>query len=347
MDKISVIVPIYNVEDYVAQCIESICAQTYTNLEIILVNDGSTDNCLTIMEKYAAKDDRVVVINQKNQGANAARNSGLLQATGEWVCFVDGDDWIDTIMCEELSKYFSQDWDVIFYSYRKVYPSGISEKKYSDGCFEITKEDFRELQLATLNRLGPYRFGVNTMETVSIVDKIYRREFLIKNNLFLNEKLPKLQDLFFNLQIYDYANRGFVVNKVFYNYRIYGGSVSRRYQKDIVMKFQLIHKYLDEFIKKHPDDKEMRQAYYERIVTHLRTCTVLDFCHSENKKSYKERKTDFLAACRDKTFSDAMKNANLNNFSFRERILSKVIKMRWFAVCEFLYKLNRLYEKYM
>ncbi|MDE5873388.1 MAG: glycosyltransferase, partial [Lachnospiraceae bacterium] len=213
MDKISVIVPIYNVEDYVAQCIESICAQTYTNLEIILVNDGSTDNCLTIMEKYAAKDDRVVVINQKNQGANAARNSGLLQATGEWVCFVDGDDWIDTIMCEELSKYFSQDWDVIFYSYRKVYPSGISEKKYSDGCFEITKEDFRELQLATLNRLGPYRFGVNTMETVSIVDKIYRREFLIKNNLFLNEKLPKLQDLFFNLQIYDYANRGFVVNK--------------------------------------------------------------------------------------------------------------------------------------
>ena len=99
--KISVIVTVYNVEQYLDDCIQSILNQTYTNLEIILVNDGSTDNSLKICQKYKKRDSRIALINQDNAGAVVARKSGIDRATGEYVTFVDGDDWIemDTYKC--------------------------------------------------------------------------------------------------------------------------------------------------------------------------------------------------------------------------------------------------------
>jgi len=100
--KISVIVPVYKVELYLRQCIESILAQTYNNLEIILVDDGSPDNCGAICDEYAKKDGRVTVIHKKNEGVSAARNTGIDAATGGLLSFVDSDDWIDSDMFEAL-----------------------------------------------------------------------------------------------------------------------------------------------------------------------------------------------------------------------------------------------------
>ena len=99
---ISIIIPVYRVEKYLRACVDSVLAQTYKNLEIILVDDGSPDNCGQICEEYAAKDGRVRVIHQTNQGVAAARNSGLEIATGEYIGFVDSDDYIDSDMYEYL-----------------------------------------------------------------------------------------------------------------------------------------------------------------------------------------------------------------------------------------------------
>lgn len=99
MIKVSIIVPIYNVEKYLKRCIDSIIEQSYTNIEIILVNDGSTDNCLDICQLYAQQDPRIIIINKENGGLSSARNMGLDYATGEYIMFVDSDDWIriDTV----------------------------------------------------------------------------------------------------------------------------------------------------------------------------------------------------------------------------------------------------------
>lgn len=101
-EKVSIIVPVYNVEAYLIQCLDSIITQTYHNLEIILVDDGSPDNCGAICDAYAAKDSRIRVIHQKNGGLSAARNAGLDIATGEYIAFVDSDDWIAGNMVERL-----------------------------------------------------------------------------------------------------------------------------------------------------------------------------------------------------------------------------------------------------
>lgn len=103
-DKISVIIPVYNVENYLHRCIDSIIHQTHKNLEIILVNDGSTDNSGNICDEYAAKDDRIIVIHKKNEGSSCARNAGLEVAKGNYISFVDSDDFINVTMLEKILK---------------------------------------------------------------------------------------------------------------------------------------------------------------------------------------------------------------------------------------------------
>lgn len=102
--RITVIIPVYNVEKYLRKCVDSVLAQTYTNLEVILIDDGSPDNCPAICDEYAAKDERVKVIHQQNAGVSAARNAGLDAATGDYIGFVDSDDWIEPDMYETLFK---------------------------------------------------------------------------------------------------------------------------------------------------------------------------------------------------------------------------------------------------
>lgn len=104
MAELSIIVPIYNVEKYLPRCIESILAQTYTDFELILINDGSPDNCAKIMEQYAKLDNRIITIHQENKGVSAARNAGLKTATGTYIGFVDPDDWIEKNMYDKMVR---------------------------------------------------------------------------------------------------------------------------------------------------------------------------------------------------------------------------------------------------
>ena len=102
MDLISIIVPVYNVEKYIHECVDSIINQTYKNIEIILVDDGSPDNCGKICDEYAKKDNRIKVIHKPNGGLSDARNHGIDVANGEWLMFIDSDDWIEPNMAEKL-----------------------------------------------------------------------------------------------------------------------------------------------------------------------------------------------------------------------------------------------------
>lgn len=99
---ISIIIPVYNVEDYLERCLDSIIHQSYKNIEIIVINDGSTDSSLKILEKYALKNSRIIIVNQENKGLSGARNIGVEKAIGDYIWFVDGDDFIDNDACERL-----------------------------------------------------------------------------------------------------------------------------------------------------------------------------------------------------------------------------------------------------
>ena len=120
-DKISVIIPVYNTAPYLKRCLDSVLGSTYRNLEVICVNDGSTDESLGILEHYQELEDRVVVINQSNSGVSAARNKGLARATGEFLSFVDSDDWVHPQMFELLRDAMDEDIIMAACAYKQVY----------------------------------------------------------------------------------------------------------------------------------------------------------------------------------------------------------------------------------
>ena len=148
MNTISVIVPIYNAEKYLSKCIESLIHQSYRALQIILVNDGSTDNSLTIAQDYAAQDARIAIYSQTNRGQAAARNNGLQYASGEWIAFVDADDYLDTDCYAQLMQHIAHN-DCVQMGYRRMSTDGkvIEEKcpryfyQFTSPCMRLYRRD--------------------------------------------------------------------------------------------------------------------------------------------------------------------------------------------------------------
>ena len=144
---VSIIVPVYNVEKYIEECIDSLINQTYKDIEVILVDDGSTDASGEICDRYAQKDSRVKVYHNENDGPSKARNFGLDKATGEFVTFVDSDDWIESEAIELLISVIEDDIDVIFFNLREVNSTNVREwKMFESSRIEFTGDNKEELE---------------------------------------------------------------------------------------------------------------------------------------------------------------------------------------------------------
>ncbi len=185
MDLISVIVPVYNVEKYLRKCIDSILSQTYTNLEIILVDDGSVDNSGRICDEYKEKDSRIVVIHKENGGLSSARNAGLDMAHGEYIGFIDSDDYIGSDMYEELYKNMQDNnADLSICGILDLYQGIESKRNTPDTKVMLTAE---AIKLMLLTRL-----------TVSFCNKLFKRE-LFKDTRFPTGKI--VEDAFLITEI--------------------------------------------------------------------------------------------------------------------------------------------------
>ena len=136
MKKLSVVLPVYNVESYVSKCIDSILNQTFKDFELIIIDDGSTDSSSAICEHYKNIDSRIQLIKQKNQGLSAARNHGIQLAQGEFISFIDSDDWIDSTMYADLLSLITSDVDIVVCGHRVVTESGeiLEQNSLGDMC---------------------------------------------------------------------------------------------------------------------------------------------------------------------------------------------------------------------
>lgn len=185
-EKISVIVPVYNAEKTLDRCIAALMNQTYRNIEIILINDGSKDDSLSVCKKYAAKDQRIMVIDKPNGGVSSARNSGLGVATGEFIMFCDSDDWAEPDWCEELISHYEENCLVMCGCYVEGEQKFVPHEIHSvNGCTRYKSKEFFELKLSSFN--APW-------------NKIYSTPVLWENHLHFNEALTNGEDYLFNLQ---------------------------------------------------------------------------------------------------------------------------------------------------
>ena len=232
--KISVIVPIYNVEKYLSQCIDSIINQTYKNLEIILVNDGSPDKCGAICDEYSNKDERIKVIHKKNGGLSDARNAGLDIATGDFISFVDSDDWIDIdtyeIMMNNIIKYNA---DIAVSNINYVYD-------------EKSKPKYNEENIHIFNREEAMNELIHDGLVQAVVwNKIYKKELLYN----MKFKVGKLnEDEFFTYKICARAEKIVYIPNTLYQYRQRENSIMSTYSLKRLDSVEALYERLN-FIK--------------------------------------------------------------------------------------------------
>ena len=200
-DLISVIVPIFNVEAYLRPCIESILASTYTTLQIILVNDGSTDHSGEICDEYTRKDTRIEVIHQKNAGLSPARNSGMKAAKGKYISFIDGDDYIHPQMYEVLLEALQEgNYSFSMILGKQVYDN---DKSYSIPSAYTKSILTQEIMIKSLfNHIHPQQ-GIKEVQAQVVWNKLYKRELL--DNEFFQE--TGTEDTEFNCRIYQCSSR--------------------------------------------------------------------------------------------------------------------------------------------
>ena len=229
MAAISIIVPVYNAEPFLRCCVDSVLSQTFSDFELILVDDGSPDNCGAICDEYAARDRRVRVVHKQNGGVSEARNAGLVLAVGEYISFLDSDDYIQPELLQTAVETMDTGLDLLVFRHCRFcegkMPQAVPFKKY--GLIQLTEEaarmDFIVEDLLT--------YGVGW----EVTNRVFRRDLIQAYSLrFPNRSMAFAgfaEDLYFTLCYCAHVRKLIVLDKCLYNYRIHSGSTMRQNEK--------------------------------------------------------------------------------------------------------------------
>lgn len=269
---ISIILPVYNVAPYLRQCLDSVCGQTYRDIEIIAVNDGSTDQSLEILKEYAAKDDRIILIDQKNAGLSAARNVGLERASGSYILFLDSDDWIDLNTCELAYETIRRDASqVVIWNYYREYVNASRKTLLLDQmpetlCGSAAKRFHRRM-------VGPVGDELKKPELLDSLTtawgKLYEKDF-IADARFVDTKMISSEDVLFNIEVFSRADRISYLPDILSHYRKSNQtSLTTGYSEQILIRWMELTRRIRACLDAHGATDDYYQALTHRICCSL------------------------------------------------------------------------------
>lgn len=314
-DLISIIVPIYNAENYLKECLDSLIKQTYTNLEIILINDGSDDDSLSICREYEKTDNRIVVIDKKNEGVSAARNDGLKISKGEWISFVDADDYVDLNFCEIMHKNaIAHNVNYVVCGYYRKYDDNLETVVRFD---RDTIFNSNEYLLKILNVQNG--FGFCHMK-------------LIHKNVILEHRFDKDlkvgEDALFNMKISSRISKALYISKPLYYYRFNSNSVVRKFDEKYAKKYLDSMILAKEYLKNQFYDKKIKQGFYNYVSYHV-LLILVNYCFNpSNKNNYRSMK-DVLA---NELFKESIEYSNYDDLSITRKITLATLKYRLYSL---------------
>lgn len=326
MCKVSIIVPIYNVEKYLARCLESLVNQTFKDIEILAINDGSTDNSLNILNKYAARDKRIRIINNKNVGVSETRNIGISESNGEFIVFVDSDDWIDNYMIEKMYDFISKECaQMLMCTYVREFSDHSKEKKFD--LPEINIYENNEVKSQLFRKLvGPLGSELSNLEYIDALGtvwaKMYKASILKENDLKfidLNE-IGTGEDILFNIYVFKYINKAVLLNKPMYHYwRGNENSITSRYIHNFIDKRRNYFKYMIDFIEKNNFGNDFEVALSNRICTSVLGTGLVE-CYKDNNISGIEKINRIKHLLNDEYINSAYENLELKYFPIHWRV---------------------------
>lgn len=278
---VSIIIPVYNVEKYLDKCVTSVLNQSYRNIEVILINDGSIDKSLEICKELQRSDNRVKVIDKENGGLSSARNAGLKQALGEYVLFLDSDDYYDDIdgLNQLILSLTKEKVDVLNFHY----------KKYFEESREFQKV-FSDVNISEFYSLRSYNERLlwlisNSQYIASACNKLIKRELLIDNNLFFEDGLLS-EDIEWTLKLAICSKSIGIHNSDFYVYRQRSNSITHTVSDKHIHDLFYILENLLSFVDSINDDK-LKEACYYYIAYQYGTLLInIHYASKESKKNY-------------------------------------------------------------
>lgn len=269
--KISIVVPVYNVSDYLEKCLLSIINQTYINLEIICINDGSTDSSLDILSRFSNIDSRILIIDQLNTGLSGARNAGIEKATGDYIMFVDSDDWLALDACNVvISHAVEKSVDVVMWPYLKEYSSYNTPQLIfdEDTLFSDKAGVHKNLYRRLFGLLDHELCSIESLDScVTATCKLYKTE-LIKNNgiSFIDTKQIGTEDALFNICVFEHVETVFFLKNTLYHYRKTNEASLTSIKKDnLLNKWFRLFELMQLHINDNKLDVEFQRALNNRV----------------------------------------------------------------------------------
>lgn len=334
MELITIIVPIYNVEQYLKQCIESLLQQSYKNIEIILVNDGSTDRSADICEIFRKKDNRIKVVNKSNEGLGYARNSGLKIANGKYVTFVDSDDYVDEDMIKVLYEAIIKNKsDTSLGGFKKINNDGkvLFIEEYKKEIFE-GKDVY--------NKLFPKMLGSCPEKSdsirMSVWNTMYSMDIIKENNIkFKSEREYISEDIIFDMEYYKYSNSVAIINESFYYYRTNNLSLTMKYKSDRFKLIKKLYKYIEEQLIKSNINSEVIYRAQRQFMINIRMCIKQENVKVSSKTIIEAIK-NIKSICSDELVQDIIKKYPVHLLQLKPKIFIYLIKYKMSYLLYFL-----------
>ncbi|MGN4126114.1 glycosyltransferase family 2 protein [Lysinibacillus sphaericus] len=319
MPFLSIIVPIYNVEPYLRECIESILKQEFVDFELILVNDGSTDNCSVMCEKYAELDARVIVIHKNNGGLVSARKAGLSVASGQYIGFVDSDDWIEVDMykslCDAARKF---DVDIVICDIVENYPEQEVKRTQIVAPGLYGKDRMKQEVYPIMLFSGEYyQFGLFP----SVSNKLFKRVLIEKCQFEVDDRIRLGEDVACTYPCLLEANSLFILeDKYLYHYRQIPSSMTASYDEKFFEKIMILWKRLNDLKR---DAEQLVPNFGEQLhyyFTYLVISAINNECSRHNQKSLREKRIFIDKMLAHAEMKKALYAVHMNKIPFKSKV---------------------------
>lgn len=334
--KVSIIVPVYNIpENILRKCVESTIHQTMKEIEIILVDDGSTNNSGLICDEYSSQDNRIRVIHKENGGLSAARNTGFENATGDWITFLDSDDWIDEHTCEDTYKLgVESNSDVVIFGTIQEFEHYKNPFKYHyvDGTV-FEGEKCKEVQCEILNFTG---------NIATAWAKLFRRNFLVDNGLEHNSELRQgSEGIEFNVRVFEKVKKVYFTDKIYYHYIFNPNSISAKHDEKnhyfVIKCFEEIKRQ----IEKSDNREQLENIFYNRFAYVIVATAISGYFSPVNKQKYLEKRKSYSKYLNHVLVKKTL-NRRLICMDLKRKIIIFLIKKRMFFLVQLLARIRYL-----
>lgn len=329
---VSVIVPVYNVEKYLQQCVESLLNQTYSKIEILLIDDGSKDNSGQICDIFAERYKKVMTLHKQNSGLGLTRNYGLKRINGDYVTFVDSDDYLQQDVIQNLVDGLEDGKnDTVIGGFTKVTDAG--KKLYIESYPEEVINQGKVYSHLFNRMLGSSPCGHDSLKP-SVWNALYSVDLIRKYDLqFVSERKLISEDIVWDSEYYRYSQSVKVINSSNYYYRFNPDSLSQKYKSDKFQKCVYFFKYMVNKLSESEIAEDARLRQTRNLFVAVRSC-----CSQGSNRSFSQVYQSIKEICANQTLQSAINQYPINKLGIKQRIFIILVKKQWVGILTVLSK---------